>query len=186
MDGASHELLHAARVLAAAGCLTATDGNFSARVGSSQVLVTRRGVEKRSLTASDLIVIELDEETPADASTEWPLHRALYNANPEVQSVLHVHAPHLGAFAAIGQVPNTKLLIEAEMTLGGIALIPFVEPGTAELGKLAVERGQGAGVLLLEKHGVATVGKSVREALHRLERAELLARIELETKVLLA
>ncbi len=130
IDSLKQELLHAAQILAASGCLPATDGNFSARLDNNRALVTRRGIEKRSLRPEDLIVVHLTDAQPAGASTEWQLHRALYLANPETKAILHVHAPHLGAFAAVGKLPNIHLLIEAEMTLGGIALIPYVEPGT--------------------------------------------------------
>ncbi|MCL4304432.1 class II aldolase/adducin family protein [bacterium] len=184
-DILKQELLHAAKVLAASGCLPATDGNFSVRVNESQVLVTKRGIEKRNLQPSDLILVEIADPKPHGASSEWQLHRALYLSRPEVHAILHVHAPHLGSFAAVGKLPNKHLLIEAEATLGGLALIPFIEPGTAELGEAAVSHGKNAGVLLLERHGVVAVGVTIREALYRLERAELLAKIELGARLLL-
>ncbi|MBK8130499.1 MAG: class II aldolase/adducin family protein [bacterium] len=174
------ELLYAARVLAGINCLPATDGNFSARLADGRALVTRRGIEKRLLAESDLIEVSLDEFQPTEASSEWKLHRALYHARPDVYAILHVHAPNLGVFVAAGKVPDVKLLMEAEMTLGGIAMIPYAEPGSPDVGRLAVDMGNNAGVLLLERHGVVALGGSVQEALHRIERAEFLARVQLD------
>lgn len=178
------ELIHAAQILAAAGCLPATDGNFSVRDGQSKVLVTRRAIEKRALCVKDIVEASMDEFQPAEASSEWKLHRAIYLARQDVRAILHVHSPYLGVFVAAGKIPDVKLLMEAELTLGGIALIPFAEPGTSDVGRLAVEHGANAGVLLLERHGVVAVGKDVREALHRIERAEFLARVQLGMKLL--
>lgn len=175
-------LIHAASVMNSIGCLPATDGNFSVRSEYGKVIVTRKGVEKRALCASDLIEVDLEEVQPHEASTEWKLHRALYHARRDVNAIFHVHAPELGVFVAAGKVPDVGLLMEAEMTLGGIAMIPFVEPGTPLLGEYAVKFGKNCGVLLLERHGVVTVGATVNEALHRLERAEFLARIQLGMK----
>lgn len=177
-------MIHAAAVLDKIGCLPATDGNFSVRVDANKAIVTRKGIEKRSLSPADLIEIDIDEMAPHGASSEWKLHRALYAARPDVHAILHVHAPYLGVFVAAGRVPDVKLLMEAEVTLSGIAMIPFVEPGTAQLGEVAVEHGKDAGILLLERHGVVSVGASVSEALHRLERAEFLARVQLGMKKL--
>lgn len=184
LDALKQELLHAAQILSAVGCLPATDGNFSARLDNNRALVTKRGIEKRSLRPEDLTVVHLTDVKPPDASTEWQLHRALYLSNPATKAILHVHAPHLCAFAAVGKLPNVHLLIEAEMTLGGIAMISYVEPGTAGLGEAAVEQGGSAGILILERHGVVAVGPSIREALHRLERAEFLAKVELGARLL--
>ncbi len=183
-SGLVNELVHAAAVLNSIGCLPATDGNFSARTGQSNAIVTRKGIEKRALCTDDLIEIDIEDDQPTEASSEWKLHRALYLARPDVKAILHVHAPQLGVFVAAGLVPDVKLLMEAEMTLGSIKMIPYIEPGTSLLGEHAVKFGGNSGVLLLERHGVVAVGGSVREALHRIERAEFLARIQLGMKLL--
>jgi len=183
-SGLVNELVHAAAILNSIGCLPATDGNFSARTDQSKAIVTRKGIEKRALCGDDLIEIEIEEAQPSEASSEWKLHRALYLARPDVKAILHVHAPQLGVFVAAGAVPNVKLLMEAEMTLGGIAMIQYVEPGTSLLGEYAVKFGGNSGVLLLERHGVVSVGTTIREALHRIERAEFLARVQLGMRLL--
>ncbi|MBK6767224.1 MAG: class II aldolase/adducin family protein [bacterium] len=184
IEAAKQELIRAAQVLAAAGCLPATDGNFSIRLDNNRALITKRGVEKRNLRVDDFTVAHLTDEQPREASTEWQLHRCLYVARSEVNAIMHVHAPHLGAFAALGKLPDINLLIEAEMMLGGMALVPYVEPGTSALGEAAVTHGAASGVLVLARHGIVSVGSSVREAVHRMERAEFLARVELGARLL--
>ena len=62
--------------------------------------------------------------------------------------------------------------------LGEIALAPFCRPGSLELGESLLRSSTQASVYLLANHGAVAVGTSVREALHRLERAEFLARVE--------
>jgi len=172
------ELIHAARVLADLECLPATDGNLSARLDAKRVLITRSGIEKRDLGESGLVEMSLDDAVSPDASSEWPLHRTLYVNRPEIGSVLHVHAPHLTAFSAVHRVPSLKLLSEALMAVGEIVCVPFCLPGTEELGTATVTAGPRASVYLLANHGAVAVGNDVRETLHRLERAEFLARVE--------
>lgn len=184
IEAAKQELIRAAQVLAACGCLPATDGNLSVRLDNNRALITKRGIEKRNLRAEDFAIAHLSDEQPREASTEWQVHRCLYLARADVNAIIHVHAPYLASFAALGKVPDVTLLIEAEMTLGGISMVPFVQPGTSALGEAVVVHGGSAGVILLERHGVVSVGASVREALHRMERAEFLAQVEIGTSSL--
>jgi L-fuculose-phosphate aldolase len=172
------DLVRAAAVLTKAGCLTATDGNFSARLSQDRALVTRSGVEKRNLCEGDLVQVEIADLSPASGSSEWPLHRALYLGRPEVACVLHVHAPYLTTFAVAHRVPEIRLLSEAVMTVPEIVLIPYFSPGSQQLGDSLLHESRSASVYLLANHGCVAVGKTVTETLHRLERAEFLARIE--------
>ena len=178
------DLLHAARVLHDAGCLPATDGNFSARLDHARVLLTTRGIEKRRLSETDITDVSLSDEAPERGSTEWGLHRAIYLARSDVNCVLHVHAPALMSFAAAHRVPSIELLAEAYMTVGQIALVPFVTPGTPDLGARAVQVNRDAMVYLLANHGAVAVGSSITETLFRLERAEFLAQVEVNAHAL--
>ena len=180
----AEELLHAARVLHKAGCLPASDGNFSARLNNEHILLTARGIEKRSMRQADFVEVRLSDPDPAGGSSEWGLHRAIYQTRSEVNCVLHVHAPGLTSFAAAHRVPSVELLAEAYMTVGKIALVPFVTPGTPDLGARAVQESRDAMIYLLANHGAVAVGFSVMETLHRLERAEFLARIEINAHTL--
>jgi L-fuculose-phosphate aldolase len=176
------ELLRAAKVLADTNCLPATDGNFSARLDNHGILLTRAGVEKRTLSDEGLIIVKLEDVSPAGASSEWPMHKAIYLSRPDVNCILHVHAPGLTTFAAAHKTPNTALLAEAVMTIGEIALVPFTKPGGDQMGERLLKTSSTASVYLLSNHGALSVGGTVAEALHRLERAEFLARIELSAQ----
>jgi L-fuculose-phosphate aldolase len=175
------ELIRAAFVLSGQNCLPATDGNLSARLDSERVLLTRTGIEKRDLQAEDLLIAYLNDETPDGASSEWPMHRSIYRQRSDINCILHVHSPGLTTFAAAHKIPNVNLLAEAAMTIGEIALVPFAKPGTNLMGVNLLAASESASVYVLSNHGAVAVGKTVREALHTLERAEFLARIELSS-----
>ena len=176
--------MHAARVLGSADFFPATDGNLSARLDERRVLITARGVEKRELRETDIVEMPADDPQPAAGSTEWPMHRALYASRPDVQCVLHVHSPGLTAFAVAHRVPRIELLAEAYVTVGTIVLLPFVKPGTPLVGEALLKTDPTASVYLLANHGAVGVGATVRDTLHRLERAEFLAQIELNSAAL--
>jgi ribulose-5-phosphate 4-epimerase/fuculose-1-phosphate aldolase len=171
------ELLRAAALLAELGFLPATDGNLSVRTGDDRVLITASGVEKRNLDESALVELDLESPEHGRASSEWLMHRALYSQRAELKAVLHVHSPYLTTFAAAHRMPPVALLAESCVELGEIALVPYCKPGSRELGEALLQSSTHASIYLLENHGAVAVGANVREALHRLERAEFLARV---------
>ncbi|MBU1706970.1 class II aldolase/adducin family protein, partial [bacterium] len=67
----------------------------------------------------------------------------------------------------------------AELMIGGICLVPYAPPGSASLAEQIVFCGGNSDVYLLENHGAVAVGKTTEEALHRMERAEFLAKVML-------
>lgn len=178
------ELLHAARVLDRAGFLPASDGNLSARGNNGQVLITRSQIEKGALTKNDFVALALEQESAPGVSSEWPMHRALYRGRREVNCILHVHAPYLTAFACAHRVPSVNLLAESSACVGPVVLVEYRPPGSQELADALLSADMSASVYLLANHGAVAVGASVREALHRVERAEFLAHVEWLTAAL--
>jgi L-fuculose-phosphate aldolase len=178
-EEAVRELLHAARVMKESGFLPATDGNFSARISPTRAIITVSGIEKHFLTENDFIATDISEEHPPRGSSEWRIHRAIYLARPEINCILHAHSPALTSFAAARKIPNMALLAEAVATLSEIVLVPYHTPGTSEIADELIRKSLTAGVYILSNHGPVVVGDSIRETLHRFERAEHLAKVEI-------
>ncbi len=172
-------LIEAGQILGQLHCLPATDGNLSARISDDEFVATRSGCRKSSLTVQDFVTIRQLKSTPAGASSEWELHNAIYSARKEVNCILHAHPRSLTAFSIAHRLPNIALLAECLTHVGELALVPFERPGRIELGKRTLEQSGTASVYVLANHGAVSVGSSVAEALHRLERAEFLAAVEI-------
>jgi L-fuculose-phosphate aldolase len=139
-------------------------------------------MEKGRIALEDFVLLDASGQTVegrGKPSSEWPMHWAIYGHRDEVNSILHAHPPYLTAFAAAHRVPDMTILAEAQLAIGEIHLVPYAAPGSASLGREIVAKSTRAGVYLLENHGVVAVGREVDEALHRLERAEFLARVSL-------
>lgn len=178
------DLIQVARYLAAKGWLPATDGNLSARIGVDRVLLTASGIEKSDLTERDLVELAVTETNPGRGSSEWLVHRVIYNHCPNVKAILHVHSPYLTAFAASHRLPNSAILAEASLAIGKMVLVAYETPGTSALADTLLRSGINSSIFLLENHGAVAVGTSVIEARHRLERAEFLAEVEWRSEFL--
>ncbi|MFH1010703.1 MAG: class II aldolase/adducin family protein [bacterium] len=178
-------LVRAAHRLREMECLPASDGNLSARSGPSLFWISPSGVEKGRIAADDFVLLDASGQTiegRGKPSSEWPMHWAIYCQRNEVNSILHAHPPFLTAFAAAHRVPDLAILAEAHLAIGEIHLVPYAAPGSASLGREIVAKSTRAGIYMLENHGAVAVGREVDEALHRLERAEFLARVSLLTE----
>ena len=91
----SQALIEACHWIGRQGWCPATGGNFSARIDEDRVQVTASGCHKAYLTASDLLIVDLDGQ-PFDRerkpSAETLLHTRLYRLDRRIGAVLHTHS----------------------------------------------------------------------------------------------
>ena len=169
------------RKLAQRGLVVATDGNISARLSRSEILITRRGSVKGELAARDVIRWKV-EESPAPGarvSSEYRLHREVYRRRPNAGAVIHAHPPCAVALSLAGLVIADDMLPEVLMLLGAIPTAAFAPPGS-EAGAKAVGRlAARHDAIILDRHGSLTIGRTLTEAWHNLERLEFTACVTL-------
>lgn len=180
-------LVACGRRLDALGFAPATDGNLSARIGEGRFLVTPAGREKGSLRPEELLVVDGRGRVVEGAgrpSTETPMHLLCYRRRPDVHGVVHAHPPVATAFAVSGVPLDAPVMPEIVMTVGAVPLVPYATPGTDELARALEPWVDGHDAFLLASHGVLAVGGDLREALHRMERVEHLAKVTLAARLL--
>jgi ribulose-5-phosphate 4-epimerase/fuculose-1-phosphate aldolase len=142
-------------------------------------LINPFGLGFDEVTASNLVKVDLggkvvDGSGRAVNPTGFTIHGAVHAARPEVECVIHLHAPWGVALSmrAEGLLPTSQWAMRLHGRLGrhayeGLAL------GAEEQRRLVANLGALDG-LILANHGTLTVGRSVAEAfmlMHLLERA---------------
>ena len=101
------ELVAAAQRLDAQGLNRGSTGNLSVRAPGTPergFWITPTGTPAAEMAADDLVRMGWDgavQEGPWAPSTEWPFHRAVYQARPDLQAVVHLHSPHATALACL-------------------------------------------------------------------------------------
>jgi L-ribulose-5-phosphate 4-epimerase len=164
------------------GLVEWTSGNVSARVPGQELMVIKpSGVSYADLTADAMVVCDLfgvavegDLAPSSDAAT----HGYVYRAMPEVGGVVHTHSAYATAWAARGEPIPCVLTAQADEFGGEIPVGPFALIGGEEIGKGIVETltGHRSSAVLMQNHGVFTIGRDARAAVKSAVMCESVAR----------
>lgn len=166
---------------------TTSGGNLSIRDDDGSIWITPARVDKGNLRRDDIMCVRPDGtvEGPHVPSSEFPFHRAIYEARPDLRGIVHAHPVALVAFSICRRVPDTRLLPTAWCVCGEVGFAPYALPGSEALGSnIARTFADGFGCVVLENHGVVTAGTSLQEAFERFETLEFCAKTVIKASLL--
>jgi L-ribulose-5-phosphate 4-epimerase len=145
-----------------------TGGNVSVRdPDSGLVAIKPSGVRYEDLTASSMVVMDLDGavvEGDLKPSSDAASHLYVYRHRPDVNGVVHTHSRYATAFAAVGRPIPVYLTAQADEFGGEIPCAGFAFIGDDSIGQLVVDGIGSSPAILLKNHGVFTVGPSAEAA----------------------
>jgi len=154
---------------------TTSGGNLSIRDTNGDIWISPARIDKGSLTRKDIVCVR--ESGKIDGlhkpSSEFPFHKAIYQARADIRAIVHAHPVALVAFSICRQTPNTRLFHQAHFVCGKTGFAPYALPGSAQLGQRIAETfAQGCDSVILENHGVVVGGESLSNAFQRFEAFE--------------
>lgn len=160
------------RMLWDAGLIHMTSGNISMRKGSV-MYVSRTGSLLGDLSSTDVVSVNVDNTLrDKGASSETPVHRAIYQANPKVQAIVHAHPPHATTlswdYEVIKPIDSDSLYIPEIPVLVDC---PYGEGSQCIAEQFPRLLGQHK-VAMIRGHGAFAVGKDIREAASRISMME--------------
>ena len=166
---------------------TTSGGNLSIRDDDDSIWITPARLDKGSLRRDDIVRVRSDGTTdgPHRPSSEFPFHKAIYDARPDLRGIVHAHPVALVAFSICRKVPDTRLLYQARHICGAVGFAPYALPGSEALGRnIAATFAAGFDCVVLENHGVVTAGPSLQSAFERFETLEFTAKTVIKASLL--
>jgi L-ribulose-5-phosphate 4-epimerase len=168
------------------GLVIWTGGNISGRVPGADLFVIKpSGVDYDDLTPENQILCDLDGNvipgTPGSdrsPSSDTAAHAYVYRNMPEVGGVVHTHSTYATAWAARGESIPCVITAMADEFGGEVPIGPFAIIGDESIGRGIVETltGHRSRAVLMQNHGVFTIGTNAKDAVKAAVMAEDVAK----------
>jgi L-fuculose-phosphate aldolase len=181
------EVIMVARRLDDKQLVNAFEGNVSILHGG-YLYITPSGKNKALLTGEMIAVFDNTGQQVGGiypASSELKMHRAVYGMRENIGGIVHAHPPFLTAYALCAKPFESRAHAEMLWDHKRIEVAPYGRPGSDDIYagvKPILDKGRD--VLLLANHGVLAVGKTVFDALNKLESVENAAKISVISKLI--
>lgn len=161
-------------------------GNISARYKKG-LLITTSGSSNGYLERKHIVYTNFEGkslEKEKKPSSEKFLHIEIYKQRPDINYIIHVHAPYLSSFASAGKDLMAPIMAENVFYFGGIPLAEYALPSTRELVDNTVKFFDKYDAVLMANHGFVVGAKTIEDAYLKLELAESYAQVVLNTEIL--
>jgi L-ribulose-5-phosphate 4-epimerase len=144
-----------------------SSGNISARDPETGLIAVKPSQgDYLKLKAEDILVIdELGSviEGEGQPSSETPMHTLAYRRRKGVHAAIHTHSPVATAWSVAGrEIPPVTV---GQALTGPIPFAPYRRPGSEEIAEAALEAMGSGHAVILQNHGVFTVGPVMEMAL---------------------
>jgi len=164
------------------GLVAWTAGNVSGRVpGTDRFVIKPSGIGYEELSPEAIVVCDLDGalvDGDLAPSSDTAAHAYVYRHRPDVGGVVHTHSTYATAWAARGEPIPCVLTAMADEFGGEIPVGPFALIGDDSIGRgiVATLDEHRSPAVLMQNHGVFTVGPDARAAVKAAVMCEDVAR----------
>lgn len=169
-DRLRRDAVAAVRRLDALGLNRGSTGNLSLRCPRDAVdgmLITPTGMGGEGLRAADLVWVGDDGAVDGawQPSSEWPFHRAVYRARPDLAAVVHTHSENAAALSCLERgLPPFHYMVAVA---GGdsVPCTPYHLFGSDALSQAVAAAMRERDACLLAHHGLVAAGRTLAQAM---------------------
>lgn len=175
------------------GLINGTSGNICMRTPENPniVCITPSGISYTGMTAGDIAVCEmLPDGTnkwidgPYKPSSELPMHTAAMRARADVNATVHTHSMN-ATICAMGENPELIPITPPQCEFTPVGIVGFTMPGSNDVADKVVDAlGETGRVCLIKNHGMFSVGKDMKGAMHATVYTEEMAETTVIAKTL--
>jgi L-fuculose-phosphate aldolase len=176
--GAKESLVEFGRRMVRDRLVVGSAGNISMRFGET-ILMTPSGINYEDINAASISVLDADGsrlEGTGRRSSEWPMHRQVYDLT-DAGAIVHTHSPFATAVSTVcDEIPAVHYSV---LRLGGpnVRVAPYTTFGSDGLAQVAADALADRTAALLQNHGAVVYGATLAEAYDRALLLEWLAEV---------
>lgn len=161
---------------------TSTQGTFSQRLRDGSFLITPYNKDRKYMEIQDIVRIKNGMcEAGKAPSRSVRLHQAIYDAHPELGSVIIAHPSAIMAFAVTEAQFDSRTIPESYIMLRDVQRLPFLST-TQEVERVVNAFSARTPVLLVDNQCVIVTGSSLLNAFDRLEVLDYSARAIIDAR----
>jgi L-ribulose-5-phosphate 4-epimerase len=168
LDALCQEVCYLHQELPRNNLVTWTSGNVSARDPETGLVVIKpSGILYPDLTPDKMVVVDLAGQViqgKLKPSSDTLTHLYLYRNRPDVHGIVHTHSPFATAFAALGRSIPAVLTAICDEFGGAIPVGGFAPIGDEAIGQEVLRSIGSSKAILMQNHGVFTLGPFAKEA----------------------
>ena len=148
--------------------------------------INNRHAGRSILTAADVVPYDIRAGRRIGDGVEPPsehfIHRELYLRFPEVRGIVHSHPENILALSCAGHVLRPLITSGTFLPESGAPVFDSPVLVNTEVRSRGMADAMGeAPIVVMRQHGTVTVGRSLEEAVGRMVRAEMNAKLQLRT-----
>lgn len=153
------------------------DGNISIRIDSERILITTSGALLGFLSEKDLVFVDnngkMIDANGKKPSSEVILHTGIYKERPDVNAVIHAHAPFCISLSMLDiDTENDIYAVSA----GPLPISEIALPSTSDSFEKIKPFVKNRSKAILRRHGAVSWGKDLMTAFVKLEETEHFAK----------
>jgi ribulose-5-phosphate 4-epimerase/fuculose-1-phosphate aldolase len=161
--------------------LRCSSGNMSCRVDAEHVMITGTRTWLADIAPDQVSLVRLSDGEVLNGvkpSVESRFHLGILRQRADVNVVLHFQSPAATTLAC-GEAERVNFFVIPEIPyyIGPIAVLPYIDPGSADLAAAVVPAMRERNLAVLTHHGLVTVGRDYNDALQRAAFFELACEI---------
>ncbi len=149
--------------------ISLSGGNVSFRTQEGHVIVTPSGMLYENMLPEDVVVLDLDGniiEGTRKVSVDTEAILYILKNMPEVNAVIHTHQVYASAVGLVEDELPAAVTTLPNACLGPVTVAPYSSAASLEMGINTVKYINNKRAVILKKHGVLTVGGTLKEALY--------------------
>ncbi len=170
-DSQLKAFMEAAHKLGTHQLLLCSSGNLSWRLENDIMLISQTGSWLPTLTKDQICISRLTDGMLLNSvrpSMDSGFHFGIMRERKDVKVILHFQSLYATTLACLPDPPTDfNVINEIPMFIGPIAMLPYICPGSPEIGKRVTETMKNHDLIVLRNHGQVVVGSTFEDVIQK-------------------